>query len=170
LRKITLRWPKRSAANTGSGERRSGTQAAARRNGAAYDPPLGRKWLQACMAAWNCGELLSAGKVLPRGPMPIAMTPPDVLMSCGRGSGKFVIPWARMHVAVFRPWLSSPCCCAGLNWKLMPACRYWQAARAEENSAELRLIPLVLMVPLLAGSGNSGTPCERMQCAYSSAP
>lgn len=88
------------------------------------------------------------------------------------GSGKFGTPWERMQLTNWSIafWLAS-------LWLPPPSpagCSDLHAWEADLNADELgsRSDPLVtfkLNLPLLPGSGKSGTPCARMHCEYCSA-
>jgi hypothetical protein len=86
------------------------------------------------------------------------------------GSGKFVTPWVCMHWEKLSPCARICCISAGVG-ALPFGSRCWQELWAEGNRGLLRAICFVLggKLPLLLGSGQFGTPCERMQRAKASA-
>ncbi len=81
------------------------------------------------------------------------------------GSGKFGIPCARMHLASFRSVAMALCSCAAGNWPKPLGSRLLQALFADWYWEEARSMPLMMKFPWLVGSGQAGSPCERMHCA-----
>lgn len=85
------------------------------------------------------------------------------------GSGKFVMPWLRMHWENLSARDASRRCCStdAVGSKCWQA--LWAAWYRELLAASWLRVTL-LKTPLLLGSGKFGTPFERMQWEKASAP
>jgi hypothetical protein len=98
-------------------------------------------------------------------PFPEMSTPPFF----ETGSGKFATPCERMHSENFNALLIAFWSCAGVNPILPFGSNFWQALFAdwywgEDWSSGVRGL-LNTKFPWLLGSGQDGSPCERMHCA-----
>src|SRR6266702_6983490 len=97
--------------------------------------------------------------------LPVMLTPPLSRM----GFGKFGIPWARMHAENFSAFWY--CCWRYAGSGGLFGSSFLQAACAVLNAAEdLSRLPLLLgNAPPGPGSGQDGSPCERIHLAKATA-
>ncbi len=86
------------------------------------------------------------------------------------GSGKFVTPWARMHLANFNACASCAACCAGVGGVIPITERQalnaaWKRELAGSRSDPDPRLTEIAIPPAADGSGKSAMPCARMQSA-----
>jgi hypothetical protein len=123
------------------------------------DPPSPDSCMQVDWAFWNVGDCGLTDEV--------PENPPFLF-----GSGKSGTPCVRMHLANFSS-LARFAPDAGFD--VPPPRKLWHACLADWYCGELWSIPSagVILNPtdpfFTVGSGNFGTPCDRMHAAYSTA-